>query len=1370
MSTRGFGGSTPRSSSLAGASTGAAPKKLTRKAIRIHEERGAQPAVTATQSLRLPRGTASASKDGRGSLPGTIIASRKTSFNDAASVESSTKGMNILVVVRVRPILPGQDGNGPDGVKVRDGGQIMITDGQHEKLYAADEIFDSRNDWCGQEYVFDQVGMPLVDEALNGFNICSFAYGHTGSGKTYTMLGSGDSVKEKNIDIFGGGSGFLPRFTKRIFEAHASDPSTAGRVRYTAEFYEVYNEQIRDLLVADNSNRNRVVRVHPKHGVLVEGISKAVVSSQSETLDLVNFGNQMRIVATTTMNRRSSRSHAIFTFNYEQVAEDDGQAEEDAGTRRHSTIMFVDLAGREDQNASMHKAMLFREMTYINTSLFHLAHLITKLSEAKGPPNSLKEFRNSKLTLLLAQALGGNSRTALIATLAPSQGYFHDSVSTLNFAQNVKKIQTKPVVNNTSTRNVVSELEAEVRRLNAMLSTKLDEKKTDHNQMQQDLAAAQALISHYKQSWKDAMLRSNIQREARRRASVAMGLMPLENVELATALERRGGDDQLPGPFLTKLTDDQALQGCCNYFLTRSSPLRIGSNPTADIIIQGLGINRNMCQLRRAMDTKVYIELLHDDDSDSDSDSDSSDDDGDGKSSSTELSNSGSDEPVTQRVLVNGKQIPDDEHIVLTHGDSIVFGYGHAFRLVVPTPEMALKCGRSDPTSLARASIENLEGSSAIAAFSDDEDDAPGLHVEGCAFKEVQHGLNVYSRLIGGLSTALKRAIRIVCPLVDEANTVTKAVLGNSSLWFRVQVLPSFNEVVAQEAPELLICVLERRSAPVTPAVAGGDEGGGRPVPKRMPVRRSSLLPSNTLAAVCAAGMSDLAGARTSREESVLYIWTLEKFLERLSIMNQVYEEGRETDFQQVRQRLREKPSLNPWVEMTFANVKQEIEMGAGAVDDGERPSATSSLAPLTPIRATAPVGRWLSEAASSAAGASPREATAASPRRPDASDAAAGPSASGPAAAASSAADFDGCQRSSQQSDAAAAERTPRQLLGDALPRRRSIEVPCGGAATPRSTVGGHHSSEAESQSAAGASGGGDPAAAADASSASAASARSPLSPRLAGRQSPVRVRSFAVKGGDPVPEEAQLPASARSSSSFVHGLGRTSPERGRSVTFRELSPLPAWARTPPTITRRDVETRAAPLQSWQFHASGVRTPPYTSRSVSPQRAPAVFLSGGSRGGTPTVPPPGAVLLASPVNAASHRHIAVDPALAMSILSPRFQRVRSPSVESGVRVVHAPRVATSQMLSGAEALIQSGAARARLQTAPAGEPAVEQFSARGRLQTAPAPVLTPGVPAPIATATATVVEDRQRSASPVHSRSSITPSVSALSTAPAPG
>jgi len=460
---------------------------------------------------------------------------------ERSDVNPADKDSFIKVVARVRPTLPHEEANDEeDGVDVGGDGQtLVLTDGRERKQFAVDRVFDSRSDTSGsQAAFFKHFGRDLVNQSLKGYNVCIFAYGHTGSGKTYTMLGDGLSYNNTHADGEDtSNAGLLPRFLHSIFSAHDRD-SADGKARghYICEFYEVYNETIKDLLApgTKGADRTRKVHVHPKHGVRIENLTFNVVGSSQEALGLVQFGSQMRTVAATTMNERSSRSHAIFTFKFEL-----------SDPHCASTVTFVDLAGREDQSASKNQATQFREMCFINTSLFHLTHVITKLSEGSTDRGSLSDFRNSKLTLLLSQALTGSSKTALIATLAPVQSFFEDTVSTLSFAQSVKKIQTKPVVNKNS-KTLLTELEAELRNLQKELS----ESKTSEVEKEQELLAAQIHINYYKKKWEEVVVKSEEIKAARRVAVERLGLSDLT----APGLSPISHGEVLP--FFTKLCDD----------------------------------------------------------------------------------------------------------------------------------------------------------------------------------------------------------------------------------------------------------------------------------------------------------------------------------------------------------------------------------------------------------------------------------------------------------------------------------------------------------------------------------------------------------------------------------------------------------------------------------------------------------------------------------------------------------------------------------------------------------------------------------------------------------------------------------------------
>jgi len=398
-----------------------------------------------------------------------------------AAVEVSAAA-SIAVAVRVRPRLA-SEASEAEGAEVLEGRKVLLTNGKEGKEFVLDQAFDSQT---SQSTIFTSFGESLVAHSLSGYNVCLFAYGHTGSGKTHTMMGEVAASKGE-LD------GLLPRFLNALFQEHRISPEW----HCSCEFFEVYNESIRDLLKPE-AQRCCKIHVHPKHGVHVEGLTRQKVDSLANVLELVSLGNQQRTVAATTMNRQSSRSHAFFTFRYEQPA---SPRASQGGER---AICFVDLAGREERErlAKQPKGEQYREMCFINTSLFHLAQLIKKLSSRQVEQGSLVDFRNSKITLLLSQALSGNCRTALMATLSPTQAAFEESLTTMSFVAAVKKIQTKAMVNSQPSSASLQELEEEVCRLQQALTSS----EQDNIEKQNQLFAAHSWISYYKRSWEEAMM------------------------------------------------------------------------------------------------------------------------------------------------------------------------------------------------------------------------------------------------------------------------------------------------------------------------------------------------------------------------------------------------------------------------------------------------------------------------------------------------------------------------------------------------------------------------------------------------------------------------------------------------------------------------------------------------------------------------------------------------------------------------------------------------------------------------------------------------------------------------------------------------
>lgn len=787
---------------------------------------------------------------------------RKCQDSASGATESarSSQGAPIRVVARIRPKLPHELPE-PDGIEAAaDGRSLVLSDGRgNQKPFAVDGVFDSRTEQGSQAAVFEKFGKDFVLHSLKGYNVCIFAYGHTGSGKTFTMIGDGST---SSTCVHGEGAGLLPRFLHKIFLAHAEDKQQPD-LRYTCEFYEVYNENIRDLLAAPKADRTRKVHVHPKHGVRIESLTPSIVHDIEDTLGLLSFGNQMRTVAATTMNARSSRSHAIFTFKFENEHEL-GSLSHRSVDHRESTVTFVDLAGREDQSASKNRANTFREMCFINTSLFHLTHLINKLSEGHIEQGSLADFRNSKLTLLLSQALIGNSRTALVATLVPLHGFFDESTSTMSFAQAVKGIQTRPAVNNKTHKTVVTELEAEVRHLQEALS----ESKTNAAEREHDLLAAQALISHYRKSWEEAIAQSEQGQKFRRNLSRAIGMYDSSNTHSPPKTPTG-----ILEPFFTKLVDDPSLQGCCNYFLNKKS-LRIGSNEKAcSIVLQGVGIRPQMCEVRRTTEGKIEVEILHSDDPEND----------------------------MPRVLVDGQRLqPGQASYTMEHGSSIIIGYAHGFRLVVPTQEHMLRLGTADTRILARSVLQKLDMSSAVLEISDER---------GEQFQDIYQQVFPYLQQLSTMTEedklqAFLRALHCLCPLIDEANLITQDIFGSAGVRFQLHSLTNIFKL-AREGPELVVCVLQGGQPRTYPGQCSG---------QLLQESRNPLVSSMGLDHHMTIGGRD----------PLLYVWSLEKFLYRLNEIREIYQDGSEArdSFAAVRMRLAKQPMLDPWHETTFAETK----------------------------------------------------------------------------------------------------------------------------------------------------------------------------------------------------------------------------------------------------------------------------------------------------------------------------------------------------------------------------------------------------------------------------------------------------------------
>ncbi|KAI9284130.1 hypothetical protein BC943DRAFT_326396 [Umbelopsis sp. AD052] len=375
-------------------------------------------------------------------------------------------GGNVKVVVRCRPLNQREITRNSSVLVRMDGNQTILTRSatddkalreEDKKAFTFDKSFWSVDPadphFADQEAVYNDLGEDLMGHAFDGYNCCIFAYGQTGSGKSYSMMGYGED------------KGIIPRACQELFDriANASDKHLTYRVEVT--YIEIYNEKVRDLLNPKNKDNLRV-REHPRFGPYVEDLSRLVVNSYDDISHLMDEGNKARTVAATNMNETSSRSHAVFTIFLTQRRHDTMTK---LDTEKVARVSLVDLAGSERANSSGATGQRLKEGANINRSLTTLGKVIAALAEQsqhEGKRGRKKEtfipYRDSTLTWLLKDSLGGNSKTTMIATISPASENYEETLSTLRYADQAKKIKNKAIVNEDPNAKLIRELKAEL--------------------------------------------------------------------------------------------------------------------------------------------------------------------------------------------------------------------------------------------------------------------------------------------------------------------------------------------------------------------------------------------------------------------------------------------------------------------------------------------------------------------------------------------------------------------------------------------------------------------------------------------------------------------------------------------------------------------------------------------------------------------------------------------------------------------------------------------------------------------------------------------------------------------------------------------
>ncbi|XP_053508893.1 kinesin-like protein KIF17 isoform X5 [Ictalurus furcatus] len=304
------------------------------------------------------------------------------------------------------------------------------------------------------EQMYNEIAYPLVEGVTEGYNGTIFAYGQTGSGKSFTMQGVSDPPAQRGV---------IPRAFEHIFETIQCAENTKFLVR--ASYLEIYKEEIRDLLGKDTKQKLEL-KEHPEQGVYVRDLSMHTVHSVGECERIMELGWKNRSVGYTLMNKDSSRSHSIFTIHLE-ICNIDAAGEDHL---RAGKLNLVDLAGSERQSKTGATGDRLQEATKINLSLSALGNVISALVDGRSKHIP---YRDSKLTRLLQDSLGGNTRTLMVACLSPADNNYEESLSTLRYANRAKSIQNRPRVNEDPKDALLRQYQEEIKQLKALISGQL---------------------------------------------------------------------------------------------------------------------------------------------------------------------------------------------------------------------------------------------------------------------------------------------------------------------------------------------------------------------------------------------------------------------------------------------------------------------------------------------------------------------------------------------------------------------------------------------------------------------------------------------------------------------------------------------------------------------------------------------------------------------------------------------------------------------------------------------------------------------------------------------------------------------------------
>ncbi|XP_037061654.1 kinesin-like protein KIF13A isoform X2 [Peromyscus leucopus] len=492
------------------------------------------------------------------------------------------------------------------------------------KVFAFDYCFWSMDEsnttkYAGQEVVFKCLGEGILEKAFQGYNACIFAYGQTGSGKSFSMMGHAEQL------------GLIPRLCCALFKRISLEQNESQTFKVEVSYMEIYNEKVRDLLDPKGSRQSLKVREHKVLGPYVDGLSQLAVTSFEDIESLMSEGNKSRTVAATNMNEESSRSHAVFNIIITQTLYD---LQSGNSGEKVSKVSLVDLAGSERVSKTGAAGERLKEGSNINKSLTTLGLVISSLADqaaGKGK-NKFVPYRDSVLTWLLKDNLGGNSQTSMIATISPAADNYEETLSTLRYADRAKRIVNHAVVNEDPNAKVIRELREEVEKLKEQLSQAEAMKAPE---LKEKLEESEKLIKELTVTWEEKLRKTEEIAQERQRQLESMGI----------SLETSGikvGDDKC---YLVNLNADPALNELLVYYLKDHT--RVGADTSQDIQLFGIGIQPEHCEIDIAADGDITL---------------------------TPKDNA--------RSCVNGTLVCSTTQ--LWHGDRILWGNNHFFRINLP--------------------------------------------------------------------------------------------------------------------------------------------------------------------------------------------------------------------------------------------------------------------------------------------------------------------------------------------------------------------------------------------------------------------------------------------------------------------------------------------------------------------------------------------------------------------------------------------------------------------------------------------------------------------------------------------------------------